>query len=865
MDVNGTRFHLLLGRRTGPLPRRRRTGRWANRGAPANALTSVTTTTGSELTLTPLPFRFRPGRRIVHIGAGRSPGGRPGPLRQLVLDRRGTHRCPGELSRAPEPPHACGPSRTARRLAGTGQPGTSGGGPAGGPAAAAAGRRRRRDRRPLPRGRRSDPATWAAGLRPAAGGPPEQLDWPAACRSRRSTWPPGPAAACYVLDRPARLLLGARPTPPSGGARPQPGRSRHARSSRSTGAPAERRPGSCFRPPSSADAVAAGRRRSNPSRSRPCPTAPCSCCSARPTRGPSGARLPRRRPVGTPVAVADAGGRPGGDRPRPGVRRRRRPAAGQPVRRRRAGRPGLRVHDADHGRRPDAARGRALLPDAAVRGQGAGRRGGQATTTSATAGAAGRAAPAPRSAATGEVLTDVLDGRGRLRLAPRCCSTPASRRRRRSRSPARSPTTGETLQRSPPGGRSPRRYPRGDGSELPFVAPSPAAPTGTWSCCSRRARGRYLRLRLRLVGNGRTTPADLRALRAYYPRFSYLERYLPAVYREDAGSASFLDRFLANLEGIATTDRGPDRRRADAVRPDGRARRGAGWLACWFDLALDPAWNERGAGCCSPTRCGSCQWRGTRARAADGACAWRSTTRRTTTCSPRTRRAMRAAHPHRGALPDQGNARRACSATRPRASRVGGPQFGRRGVATRRRAPALDRRCWSRCGAGPAGRPGRPPLPDRAAGGRRRRAALDVDFAAPALGFVPDRRDAVRARGRTSWSGGTTASTTLRTAYQLGPAVHGFDDVPLPATVPGYEPALTDWLQFQARGAAGQPHGAPLPRPAARPARTRTGEHAGTALDPRRAVAPGPPDRRAGEAGAHHVRREVLLGRVPGR
>ena len=143
--------------------------------------------------------------------------------------------------------------------------------------------------------------------------------------------------------------------------------------------------------------------------------------------------------------------------------------------------------------------------------------------------------------------------------------------------------------------REPNPYLRSNGSEQPFVSDPPRASSGhsgTWELLFQRARGRYLQVQLGLVGNGRTTPR-IRALRAYYPRFSYLDHYLPAAYREDGVSASFLDRFLANLEGIYTTleDRIAsvealfDRRSAP---PETLA-----WLAGWFGLVLDPAWDER--------------------------------------------------------------------------------------------------------------------------------------------------------------------------------------------------------------------------------------------------------------------------------
>jgi phage tail-like protein len=146
--------------------------------------------------------------------------------------------------------------------------------------------------------------------------------------------------------------------------------------------------------------------------------------------------------------------------------------------------------------------------------------------------------------------------------------------------------------------REPAPYPRGDGPELPWLLPRPGDKAeaqerfASWELLFQQARGRYLQLRLVITGNERATPR-LRALRAWYPRFSYAAQYLPAVYREDAESAGFLERFLANLEGLNTAleDRVAsvqalfDWRSAPAETLD--------WLAGWFEAVLDPAWDER--------------------------------------------------------------------------------------------------------------------------------------------------------------------------------------------------------------------------------------------------------------------------------
>jgi phage tail-like protein len=147
--------------------------------------------------------------------------------------------------------------------------------------------------------------------------------------------------------------------------------------------------------------------------------------------------------------------------------------------------------------------------------------------------------------------------------------------------------------------REPALYRRGDGSELPWAPTHPRRCNidsqnlayGTWELLFQRARGRFLQLRLVLTGNERVTP-KLRGLRVWYPRFSYVEKYLPAVYREDALSGGFLERFLANLEGFHTALE--DRITNVRTLFDWRSApaEALNWLARWFDISLDPAWDE---------------------------------------------------------------------------------------------------------------------------------------------------------------------------------------------------------------------------------------------------------------------------------
>lgn len=181
----------------------------------------------------------------------------------------------------------------------------------------------------------------------------------------------------------------------------------------------------------------------------------------------------------------------------------------------------------------------------------------------------------------------------------------------------------------------PHLYLRSDGSEQPYLSTQGGENRGTWELLLQRARGRYLQLCLELHGNGQATMRPrqlasasnahnaielrgssrvsprLHAMRIYYPRFSYLNHYLPAIYQEESQSASFLDRFLANLEGFYTALE--DKIAVVQLLFDVRSAPPATleWLASWFDVALDPAWDETRRRLLIRHALDFFQWRGT--------------------------------------------------------------------------------------------------------------------------------------------------------------------------------------------------------------------------------------------------------------
>lgn len=116
-------------------------------------------------------------------------------------------------------------------------------------------------------------------------------------------------------------------------------------------------------------------------------------------------------------------------------------------------------------------------------------------------------------------------------------------------------------------------------------------------------QGRYLWTRLAMTGDQRSTP-EIAAVRAYGSRFSYVERYLPALYHEQlfgierdavipptlrpaTTPADFLERLVDNFEGVLTT---LEDRVAAAWRltdPHTTTEDALEWLASWIGVTFD--------------------------------------------------------------------------------------------------------------------------------------------------------------------------------------------------------------------------------------------------------------------------------------
>ncbi len=142
----------------------------------------------------------------------------------------------------------------------------------------------------------------------------------------------------------------------------------------------------------------------------------------------------------------------------------------------------------------------------------------------------------------------------------------------------------------------PQPYLNGDRGEIPKLSLSAPQKTtargeGCWDLLLQKLEGRYVQLRLTMAGDGRRSPS-ISAMRIWYPRFSYAERFLPALYSEDAISGNFTDRFLASIEGVNSVIEAKVVAAQYLLDPRFAPPEALDWLAGWFDIALDPAWDE---------------------------------------------------------------------------------------------------------------------------------------------------------------------------------------------------------------------------------------------------------------------------------
>jgi phage tail-like protein len=131
-------------------------------------------------------------------------------------------------------------------------------------------------------------------------------------------------------------------------------------------------------------------------------------------------------------------------------------------------------------------------------------------------------------------------------------------------------------------------------STFPAGAPHPldwtVLPPGATDALIDQPPGRYLYVRLRFTGDGLATPV-VRRVRLDFPRVTSLE-HLPEVYRENPQAEDFTERFLSLFDSsIADLDRVIERYPA-LLDPAGVPQQLLPWLAGFFDIALDPTWDE---------------------------------------------------------------------------------------------------------------------------------------------------------------------------------------------------------------------------------------------------------------------------------
>jgi phage tail-like protein len=165
--------------------------------------------------------------------------------------------------------------------------------------------------------------------------------------------------------------------------------------------------------------------------------------------------------------------------------------------------------------------------------------------------------------------------------------------------------------RLPLGSRVPRGSWCSQPSEIPFhggLLPCQREPgrAGLFTVLIQRSarrvtalRGRYLWIKAELASDGRSTP-EIAAVRAYASRFSYADRYLPEIYREElfspdadelgpATPADFFERYLDLFESVLTPME--DRIASSYQLTDPRTvpEESIEWLGNWIGASFDSA------------------------------------------------------------------------------------------------------------------------------------------------------------------------------------------------------------------------------------------------------------------------------------
>jgi phage tail-like protein len=348
---------------------------------------------------------------------------------------------------------------------------------------------------------------------------------------------------------------------------------------------------------------------------------------------------------------------------------------------------------------------------------------------------------------------------------------------------------------------------RSQGPELPWLRRE-AAPatrresgTGSWELLLQQARGRYLQLRIRLLSESGLATPRIRALRAWSPRFSYPERFLPAAYREDEVSGSLLERWLANMESTLTHLEERVVNVEALFDPRAAPAEALAWLGEWLGVALDPAWDEERRRFFIEHAMEFYRWRGTAhgvrlaLELAFAECADRSLFHPPGegAATPRGIRIVEAFLARRIGAAAAGDAPGAAAArqeaTGPRELRP-----GERWSPAERNAGLVDR--WSRwLGRSPTETERVSPFPLQPPAGASA-AAVDRwrEFTAAALGFVP----AAGAEERSRWQRFLEARYPTIGALRVehGSDAESFSDVSLPRDWPANARRADDWRSF---------------------------------------------------------------------